>query len=189
MNGEPEAADGVLVSGDYYRTLRLAPALGRLLDAADDRRGQTVAVLSHAYWQRRFGGRADVIGTTIELNKVPFTIVGVEPSGFSGTEVGRPYDVSLPVQASPALNEGRPPLSGAFTTWLYVLGRLKPGVTLAAAEQETRTIFAQVTLDAATGASSFDQQLARDTSCGWSRARAAASAAFATATSDGWACC
>ena len=137
------------MSGDYYRTLRLAPALGRLLDRTDDRLGQTVAVLTHAYWQRRFGGRIDVIGATIAINQVPFTVIGVEPSGFSGTEVGRPYDVSIPVQASPALNEGKPPLRGPFTTWLYVLGRMKPGVTLAAADQETRTIFAQVTLDAA----------------------------------------
>ena len=149
VKGEPEAAEGLYVSGDYYRTLRLTPALGRLIDRADDRTGQTVAVLNHAYWQRRFGGRTDVIGTTIALNKVPFTIIGVEPSGFSGTEVGRPYDVSIPLQASPALNEGRPPLRGAFSTWLYVLARLKPGVTLAAAEQEARTIYAQVSLDAA----------------------------------------
>lgn len=162
MKGEPEAAEGVYVSGDYYQTLRLAPALGRLIDRADDRRWQTVAVLNHAYWQRRFGGRTDVIGTTIALNQVPFTVVGVEPPGFSGTEVGRPYDVSIPLQASPALNEGRPPWRDAFTTWLYVLARLKPGVTLAAAEQETRTIFAQVTLDAAKGASPFDQRLARE---------------------------
>ena len=162
VQGEPEAADGVYVSGDYYRTLRLTPALGRLIDRTDDRAGQTVAVLNHAYWQRRFGGRIDVIGTTIALNHVPFTIIGVEPAGFSGTEVGRPHDVSIPLQASPALNEGRPPLRGAFTTWLYVLARLKPGVTLAAAEQETRTIFAQVTLDAAKGASPFDQRLARE---------------------------
>jgi predicted permease len=162
LGSEPQAADGVYVSGDYYRTLRLAPALGRLFDRADDRAGQTIAVLSHAYWQRRFGARTDVIGTTISLNKVAFTIIGVEPPGFSGTEVGRPYDVSIPIQASPALNEGRPPLSGAFTTWLYVLARLKPGVTLEAAEQESKTIFAQVTLDAAQGASAFDQQLARE---------------------------
>ena len=152
VGGEPQAADGVYVSGDYYRTLRLAPALGRLIELADDRPGQTVAVLNHAYWQRRFGGRTDVIGTTI----------GVEPSGFSGTEVGRPYDVSVPLQASPALNDGRPPFRGAFITWLYVLARLKTGVTLEVAEQESRTIFAGVTLDAANGASPFDQQLARE---------------------------
>ena len=161
VRDDAETADGVYVSGDYYRTLRLAPALGRLIDRADDRPGQTVAVLNHAYWLRRFGGRTDVIGTTISLNRIPFTVIGVEPSGFSGTEVGRPYDISIPIQASPALNEGRPPLNGAFTTWLYVLARLKPGVTLAAAEQESRTIFSQVTIDAASGASQFDQRLAR----------------------------
>ena len=162
VRGEHEAADGVYVSGDYYRTLRLAPALGRLIDPTDDRPGHTVAVLNYAYWQRRFGGSTDVVGTTIALNHVPFTIVGVEPAGFSGTEVGRPYDVSIPLEASPALNEGRPPWRGPFTTWLYVLARLKPGVSLAAAEQETRTIFAQVTLDAVKGASPFDQRLARE---------------------------
>ena len=160
VKGEPEATDGVYVSGDYYRTLRLTPALGRLIERSDDRPGQTIAVLNHAYWQRRFGGRADVVGTTIALNKVPFTIVGVEPPGFSGTEVGRPYDVSVPVQASPALNGGRPPLRGAFSTWLYVLARLKPGITLQAAEQESKTIYAQISLAAAQ--SQDDQQLARE---------------------------
>jgi predicted permease len=160
VKGEPEAADGLYVSADYYRTLRLAPALGRLIERADDRAGQTVAVLNHAYWQRRFGGRTDVIGTTIALNKVPFTIIGVEPSGFSGTEVGRPYDLSIPIQASPALNEGRAPLRGAFSTWLYVLARLKPGVTLEAAEQESKTMFSQISLDAAQRPE--DQQFARE---------------------------
>jgi predicted permease len=162
VEGAAESADGVYVSGDYYRTLRLTPALGRLIDRSDDRLGQTVAVLNHAYWQRRFGGRTDVIGTSIALNQVPFTIIGVEPPGFSGTEVGRPHDVSIPVQASPALNEGRPPHRGPFTTWIYVLARLKPGGTLATAQQETNGIFAQVTLDAAKGASQFDQRLARE---------------------------
>ena len=158
--GEPEAANGVYVSGDYYRTLRLSPSLGRLLAAGDDRPGQSVAVLTHAFWQRRFGGRADVLGTTIALNQVPFTIVGIEPAGFSGTEVGRPYDVAIPMSSFPALNEGRPAWRGAFTTWIYVIGRLKPGMTLAAAEQEARTIFAQVSLDAAS--TPTEQRLARE---------------------------
>ena len=155
-----DAANGVHVSGDYYRTLGLTPALGRLLDAADDRPGQQVAVLNHGYWQRRFGGRRDIIGTAIALNRVPFTIVGVEPPGFTGTEVGRPYDVTVPLQAIPALNEGRPMLSGVFTTWLYIMGRLKPGVTLQAAEQEARAIFKQVSLERARTAD--DQRLARE---------------------------
>ena len=114
-----------------------------------------------------------MIGTTIALNQVPFTVVGVEPSGFSGTEVGRPYDVSIPVQASPALNEGRPPLSGAFTTWLYVLARLKPGVTLAAAEQEIEDDFRAGQPRRGDGSIAGDQQLARESpvAAGAGRAR------------------
>ncbi|HET7697904.1 MAG TPA: ABC transporter permease [Vicinamibacterales bacterium] len=155
-----EAAYGVFVSGDYYRTLRLTPAAGRLIDARDDRPGQQVAVLNHGYWQRRFGGRPDVIGAAIALNGVPFTIVGVEPRGFTGTEVGRPHDVSVPLQAYPALNEGRPMFSGPFTTWLYIMARLKPGVTIAAAEEEAQRIFTQAGLDAARNAD--DRRMARE---------------------------
>jgi predicted permease len=160
VGGNAEAANGMLVSGDYYRTLRLTPALGRLLDTTDDRPGQAVAVLNYHYWQRRFGGRRDVIGTAIALNKVPFTIIGVEPRGFAGTEVGRPYDVSVPLQSVPMFNGGRPVFSGVFTTWLYVMGRLKPGITIEAAEQEARAIFAQASRDGAR--TPADERLARE---------------------------
>jgi predicted permease len=155
-----EAAYGVFVSGDFYKTLRLTPAAGRLIDAQDDRPGQQVAVLNHGYWQRRFGGRPDVIGAAITLNGVPFTIVGVEPRGFTGTEVGRPHDVSVPLQAFPALNAGRPLFSGPFTTWLYIMARLKPGVTIRTAEEEAQRIFTQAGLDAARNAD--DQRMARE---------------------------
>jgi predicted permease len=159
-NQGAEAANGILVSGDYYRTLRLRPALGRLIDPADDRPGQHIAVLNYGYWQRRFGGSPGVVGATIALNGVPFTIVGVEPRGFSGTEVGRPNDVTVPLNAYPALNEGRPMFSGPFTTWLYLMARLKPGVALAAAEQESQTIFMQAGLAAARNAG--DERMARE---------------------------
>lgn len=159
LRGDSSIAEGVYVSGDYYRVLGLAPALGRLLQPADDRPGVAVAVLSHGYWQRRFGGRPDIVGTDVLLNAVPFTVVGVEPEGFTGTEVGRPHDVSVPMRAIERLSEGPPRWDKAFWTWIYVMGRLKPGVTIEQAEQETRTIFAQVGLDAA--ASPGQVQLAR----------------------------
>ena len=160
-HGDPEAATGLYVSGDYYRTLRLVPAAGRLLSAEDDRPGQSVAVLTHAYWQRRFGGRADAIGGTIALNGVPFTVVGVEPPGFAGTEVGRPYDLSVPLRSIETLSEERPSWNGPFTTWLYVMGRLKPGVSIDAAEREAQPIFAQASMDFARNAG--DGELARET--------------------------
>jgi predicted permease len=149
VGGAAQAANGVYVSGDYYSTLRLVPAAGRLLGPNDDRPGQAVAVLNHAYWHRRFGGRVDVLGTAITLNQVPFTIVGVEPAGFSGTEVGRPYEVSIPMRAMEMLSEGKPLWNEAFATWIYMMARMKPGISIAAAEQEMKTIFARVSLDAA----------------------------------------
>ena len=149
VRGQADIAEGIYVTGDYHRTLGLAPAVGRLLRRDDDRPGQTVAVLSYAYWQRRFGGRADIVGTTVTLNAVPFTIIGVEPSGFTGTEVGRPYDIALPMRAIEVLSEGKPLWNEAFATWIYIMGRLKPGVSFAAAERELKVIFAQVGSDAA----------------------------------------
>lgn len=149
IRGQADMAQGIYVTGDYHSTLGLAPGVGRLLGRDDDRPGQAVAVLSHAYWQRRFGGRTDIVGTTLSLNTVPFTIVGVEPPGFFGTEVGRPYDIAIPMRAIEALSEGKPLWDEAFATWIYIMGRLKPGVSLVDAERELEVIFAQVGSDAA----------------------------------------
>src|SRR5262249_22251768 len=96
--GVAELASGLYATGDYYPTLRLKPALGRLLTEDDDRVGNPVAVLSYMYWQRRFGGRPDVLGMGITINQTPFTIVGVEPRGFLGPEVGRVSDLTVPMR-------------------------------------------------------------------------------------------
>lgn len=149
LRGEPDIAEGLFVSGDYYETLRLRPAVGRLLAPADDRAGQAVAVISHPYWQRRFGGRTDIVGDAITLNQIPFTIVGVEPKGFLGIEVGKPYDISVPMRALEIIREGNAPWNEAFATWIYVTGRLKRGVSLEQAEAETKEIFRQTSVDAA----------------------------------------
>jgi macrolide transport system ATP-binding/permease protein len=147
--GEPDAAEGLFVTGEYYDVLGLSPELGRLITPDDDRAGQTVAVLSHAYWQRRFGGRSDVLGAAITLNDVPFTIVGVEPRGFFGTEVGRPSDISIPMRTRDRLSEEPRLWNAANATWVYVMGRLKPGVSLERAAAELHAIFRQVSSDGA----------------------------------------
>ena len=151
FRGEPDIAQGIYVSGDYYTTLRLTPAAGRLIAAGDDRPGAEAAVLSYRYWQRRFGGRTDLIGGAVTLNGLPFTVVGVEPAAFAGTEVGRPYDISVPMRARDRLAEGGQLWNEAFATWIYMMARLKPGVTLADAERELKTIFVQVSTAAAVG--------------------------------------
>ena len=160
VQGEADAAEGMYVTGDYHQTLGLIPAAGRLLGPADDRPGQAVAVLNHAYWQRRFGGRTGVLGTTVTLNQLPFTVVGIEPQGFSGTEVGRPYEIAVPMRALEMMSENRPSWDGAFSTWIYMMGRMKPGVTLTGAEAELKGIFAQVSRDAASNPN--EERLARE---------------------------
>jgi predicted permease len=149
LGGQPDAAEGLFVTGEYYDVLGVTPALGRLITPDDDRAGHTVAVLSHAYWQRRFGGRPDVLGAAIALNNVPFTIVGIEPRGFLGTEVGRPSDISIPMRTRDRLNEGPPLWNAANATWVYVMGRLRPGVSLERAAHELHAVFRQVSIDGA----------------------------------------
>src|SRR5207247_4906544 len=104
FQGQPELAAGYYSTGDYHQTLGVRPALGRLLTAQDDRPGGAVAVISYAYWQRRFGASPTILGARILINQIPFTIVGVEPRGFSGVEVGRPPDITVPLRARELLS-------------------------------------------------------------------------------------
>ena len=100
--GPTEFVDGVWASGRYFEVLGVPAILGRTWTAADDRRGGgpdgAVAVISYAFWQRRFGGAADVVGRSLQIERVPFTIVGVTPPGFFGVDVGRTFDVAIPTR-------------------------------------------------------------------------------------------
>jgi putative ABC transport system permease protein len=125
----------MLVSGGYFPVLGLQPALGRLLTEADDTRGCTSPgmVLSYDFWQKEFGGDRGVIGRTITMGRVPFEVVGVAPRHFTGLEIGRRFDVAVPLCAE-WLPPGSPSRLDAGTEWfLVVMGRLKPGMTLSAA--------------------------------------------------------
>jgi putative ABC transport system permease protein len=130
--------DAQLVTGEYFPLLGLRPAAGRLLDESDDRvpMGHPVVVLSYQYWQRRFGADAAAVGRSISLAGQPFTIVGVTPPEFFGAEIGMSPSFYVPVMMQPAVM----PVNGTLlvnpnvaSTWLRVLGRLKPAVTLAQA--------------------------------------------------------
>jgi hypothetical protein len=97
QGGRTDFVDGVYASGQYFDALRVAALLGRTFTAEDDRRGGgsrgPVAVVSYAFWQRRFGGAADVIGRTQTIDRVPFTIIAVMPPDFFGTDVDSRSDV------------------------------------------------------------------------------------------------
>ena len=96
---------GAIVTGGFYDTLGLTPAIGRLLTRADDLPGAPlVAVASDGYWERGFARDPEVVGRTIMLNGVPATIVGVSPRGFIGANVGATADVTIAVAALPRVS-------------------------------------------------------------------------------------
>ena len=144
-NGPATVINGQLVSGDFFHTMGLKAAAGRLFDAADDTPSAApVAVLNYGYWQSAFGASRDVIGHTIELNNVPFTIIGVAEQRFTGITPGSDYDVWLPLSdaqriSDPVRWQNR---SGDVSHWwLTIVGRLKPGTPIAQAQAAVSGIF------------------------------------------------
>ncbi|HKQ78538.1 MAG TPA: ABC transporter permease [Blastocatellia bacterium] len=132
--GEPTVL-GHLVSGNYFSVLGVRPVLGRLLGDDDDRApgAHPVAVISHGYWSRRFGADADIIGKTISLAGMPFTIIGVTPPEFFGAEVGKSPEIYAPVMMAPQFIDAPPGSRSILEADNYriftLFGRLKPGVT------------------------------------------------------------
>jgi predicted permease len=133
-----------LVSGGFFEVLGVGAAMGRVFTAAEDRAAQPFAVISHSYWQRRFGGRPDALGSTFVVRQTAFTIIGIAPRGFVGETAGEQPDVWLPLRLQPRILPGRDRLHDTppdKSMWLHVFGRLKPGVTLVQAEAEANAIF------------------------------------------------
>jgi predicted permease len=129
----PETLEGAFVSGNYFQMFELVPAAGRLVQPSDDRRGASpVAVISYRAWMDRFQGRTDVIGKPMTLNGVPATIVGVAPLGFYGDSLRPdPPDIWIPLANEPLLQPAARLLEAKPSHWLYIIGRLKPGVAVA----------------------------------------------------------
>jgi predicted permease len=150
-DGQADIANGQGVTGNYYAALGVQPAIGRLLTDEDDKPGAPpVAVLSHRYWQKRFGGDAAVVGKQINLNNVPFTVVGVSSKGFDGTMgVGSSQDITVAVTLEPQLrgDSRNSYMSGAGVWWLRIMGRLKPGATREQAQAQLENAFLQSVLE------------------------------------------
>ena len=132
--GQTMNGSGMLVSGSYFPVLGLQPAIGRLLSSNDDRAvGESpVVVLSHGYWQTRFGGNPNVLNQTLIVNGQHLTIVGVAPRGFEGTSLGVRPEVFVPITLRAAMRPGSK--ADFFTNrrsyWAYLFARLKPGMTI-----------------------------------------------------------
>jgi predicted permease len=130
FSGDTMSGEGMVVSGSYFPVLGLRPALGRLLEPADDVviGGHPVAVLSHRYWQDRFGGREDVLNQQLVVNGQTMTIVGVTPRGFLGTTLGQNPQVFVPLTMYGQVTPGWDRFEERRNYWLYLFARLRPGV-------------------------------------------------------------
>jgi len=127
--GEPRPVQGLWVSGDFFNVLGIKPILGRVFTAEDDQRGcgSPGAVISHSFWQREYGGDPSVIGRELTLAGRAIEIIGVTPASFFGIEVGRSFDIALPVCSEALLLANNSKLDSGTTWWLTIMGRLKPG--------------------------------------------------------------
>jgi len=144
-NGPATVINGQLVSGEFFSTMGLKAAAGRLFEAADDKPDAApVAVLNYGYWQSAFGGSREVIGRTIELNNVPFTVIGIAEQRFTGITPGSDYDVWLPLYDANRITDPMLPgdrSSDVATWWLTIIGRLKPETQLAQAQAAVSVLF------------------------------------------------
>jgi predicted permease len=145
VGGEAEVATGEYVTGGFFSGLQVVPIAGRALVADDDRVGAPPAVvLSNGYSARRFGSGGAAIGQTVLINNVAFTVIGVAPEGFSGTDPATIPDIYLPLHSVLALDMEPPErFHDQNYYWLNLMGRLRPGVRLADAQAVLATPFEQ----------------------------------------------
>ena len=151
VGAEPDSERtlGAWASGDFFRTLGLLPAAGRLLEPGDDRRGcPGVVVLGHGYWTRAYGADASAVGRQMIVNGHAFDIVGVAPVGFTGLTLEAVTELYLPVCAEAVVRGERSALDAGRTWFLRVVGRLPAGVTTLQAEAELAAVMPAVLEDA-----------------------------------------
>jgi predicted permease len=141
--GQTQRGQGVLVSGGYFPALRLTPALGRLFGPDDDRApaAHDVVVLAYDYWATQFGRDPAVLNDTLIINGMPMTIVGVAPEGFHGTTTMEQPHVFVPLAMAVQMRPGWDRIDRRNDHWLFVFGRLKPGLTREQAEAQFNVPF------------------------------------------------
>jgi len=140
-SGERQFAEGIFASGAYFETLGVHPILGRTFTSADDRSGGgadgPVAVISYGFWQRHFGGAANAIGRPLVVDGTRITIVGVTPPEFFGVDVGKSFDVAVPLETEPLIRGDR---SALRKMPLLAMLRLKPHQSIEAGTATIRNL-------------------------------------------------
>jgi len=140
--GEARNGRVLWVSGDFFNVLGVNPLVGRVLNPGDDTRGCSAPgiVISHGFWQKEFGGAPDVVGRKLALANHSFEIVGVTPPEFFGLEVGKSFDLALPICAEAVVRGKNSRLDSGTSWWLMVTGRLKPGESIAQAHAQLQSM-------------------------------------------------
>jgi predicted permease len=141
-NAEPVRVFGELVSGNYFDALGVRPSLGRGFLPHEDEavNRDAVVVLSHNFWRRRFASSPSIVGQTIALNGRAFTVVGVAPEGFSGSEPYLDLDLWVPIKMQPIAMSGVDRLSTRDNHWLQSMVKLRPGVSLSRAQADLELV-------------------------------------------------
>ncbi len=142
QGGEVRPAKGLWVSGDFFNVLGVQPALGRVFSKEDDTRDCTApgVVISDSFWQREYGGDRGIVGRKLTLADRQFEIIGVTPASFFGLEVGKSFDVALPICADAVIAGKNNRLDSGTNWWLMVTGRLKPSWTIEQASAQLQSI-------------------------------------------------
>jgi predicted permease len=160
VDGQPElTVSAQLVSGTYHAGLGVPAVLGRTLREEDDKASAApVAVISYRYWRNRFGHDSAVLGKTLQINRVPTTIVGVTPQGFAGTmQAGESPDISVPLALYLRFQPDRAARAQPWYWWIRIMGRLAPGATAAQARSSLEPIFQETAREGWLAGQSLDK--------------------------------
>jgi len=135
--GHTELANGELVTGNYFETLGVSSALGRVFSSQDETApgANPVVVLSYGYWERRFGRDPGILNKQLVVNGTSLTVVGVVRPGFFGVQVGQTPDIFVPITLKAQMTPNSDGLADRQDHWVAILGRLKPGVNRARAKR------------------------------------------------------
>jgi putative ABC transport system permease protein len=137
-------AEGDAYTDNFFRVLGVAPQAGRLFLPGDDREGASVVVLSDRYWRNRFAADPAVVGQTVTINQLSFTVIGIAPVEFSGIYPGGARDLWVPLRALDRFNPSPKRWQETFSSWLLIAGRLAPEVPIARAQAELDAIHRQL---------------------------------------------
>jgi macrolide transport system ATP-binding/permease protein len=145
-SGNPERIWGLLATGNYFDVLGVKPLLGRFFHPEEDRKpgASPYAVLSFPAWQARFAGDPGIVGQTVHINGLSYTILGVAPNGFHGTELFFWPEVWVPMMMEPQIERGNAWLDNRYTWNTWVVGRLRPNVSSGQATEDLNRIAADL---------------------------------------------